>query len=279
MLWTRDVDVKLNTYDKLHIDISVLDPQTQEDKWRFTGFYGEARRELRYRSQECLRLLNNRLALPWLCAGDFNEVLAADEQFGGQRRPECQMEGFREVVDFFGFIDLGYIGLPYTWDNRQQGEHHIKVRLYRGFANGAFLKLFQEVKMWHLQTTESDHCALLIECTKNCQWRRKRRRKRFWYENMWERDPTYMDTVRNAWPVQEGPTTLEDGQRQLGSIKISLQSWERTTFGSVREELARLRQELEQVRGGSVGTRPSRHEHQIMSRLAELLSREECMEK
>jgi hypothetical protein len=88
-----------------------------------------------------------------------------------------------------------------------------------------------------------------------------------------------MDTVRNAWPVQEGPTTLEDGQRQLGSIKISLQSWERTTFGSVREELARLRQELEQVRGGSVGTRPSRHEHQIMSRLAELLSREECMEK
>lgn len=54
------------------------------------------------------------------------------------------MEGFREVVDFFGFTDLGYIGLPYTWDNRQQGEHNIKVRLYRGFANGAFLNLFQE---------------------------------------------------------------------------------------------------------------------------------------
>lgn len=47
LLWTHDVRVKLQTYDKLHIDVMVLDPRTDAELWRFTGFYGESRRELR----------------------------------------------------------------------------------------------------------------------------------------------------------------------------------------------------------------------------------------
>jgi hypothetical protein len=84
LLWTRHVGVKLQSCDKLHIDVSVLDPVTQVAKWRFTGFYGESRWEMRHRSWDCLRYLNTQSNLPWICAGDFNEVLEADEQFGGQ---------------------------------------------------------------------------------------------------------------------------------------------------------------------------------------------------
>lgn len=90
-------------------------------RWRFTSFYGESRRELRYRSWDYLRYLNTQSDLPWLCAGDFNEVLEAHEQFGGQGRPERQKEGFRGVVEACNFVDLDYIGLPYTRDNRQHG--------------------------------------------------------------------------------------------------------------------------------------------------------------
>jgi hypothetical protein len=63
-------------------------------------------------------MLNGCSSLPWLCDGDFNEVLQANEQFGGARRSERQMEGFREAVSICGFSDLGFISLPYTWDNR-----------------------------------------------------------------------------------------------------------------------------------------------------------------
>ena len=66
--------------------------------------------------------MESRGDLPWLCAGDFNEVLEAHEQIGGRVRPERQMDGLREVMDVCGFTDLGYIGLPYTWDNRQHGD-------------------------------------------------------------------------------------------------------------------------------------------------------------
>jgi hypothetical protein len=99
--------------------------------------------------------------------GDFNEVLEAHEQFGGQTRLERQMDGFREAVQVCGFSDLGFIGLPYTWDNRQHGSDIVKVWLDRGLASLAFLELFKDTKVWHVQTTESDHCFLMLECHQN----------------------------------------------------------------------------------------------------------------
>jgi hypothetical protein len=50
LLWKDGVCVKLMSLDKLHIDVAVLDAETSVERWRFMGFYGEALRELRYRS-------------------------------------------------------------------------------------------------------------------------------------------------------------------------------------------------------------------------------------
>ena len=164
LLWSNDVCVKLQTYDKFHIDVMVVDFVLGAERWRFTGFYSEARRELQHRSWDCLQFLNSQSNAPWLCAGDFNEILEAQEQFGGAMWPERQMDGFRDAVSICGFPDLGFIGLPYTWDNRQQGDQNIKVRLDRAFANEAFSGLFKYIKVWHVQTTESDHCCLIMKC-------------------------------------------------------------------------------------------------------------------
>ena len=67
---------------------------------------------------DCLKFQNCHRDIPWLCAGDFNEVLEAHEQIGGSVRPKHQMHGFREAVSVCNFTDLGFISLPYTWDNR-----------------------------------------------------------------------------------------------------------------------------------------------------------------
>ena len=136
-----------------------------------------------------LKRLSTHGNLPWICAGDFNETLRAEEQIGGQGRSERQMEVFREAVQTCSLVDLGFIGLPYTWDNMQQGDANIKVRLDRGLATADFLDLFHSVKVWHVQTTESDHCCLVLECSQG--GRGRRRRKGFRYENMWRRDPSY----------------------------------------------------------------------------------------
>lgn len=194
-------------WNKLLIDVMVQLVATPQRIWRFTGFYGEASRELRYRSWELLRLLDSRSSLPWLCAGDFNETLHTSEQFGRQGRSESQMEGFWEVVELCGFTDLGYIGLPYTWDNRQPESTNVKVRLDRGFANAEFLNLYQSTRVWHVQTTESDHCCLLLECRRD-DGVRSRRKRAFRYENMWRRDPSYNELVEAAWGGLDRPGDL-----------------------------------------------------------------------
>lgn len=50
LLWSREIEVEPESYDKLHIDVTARLVSARDKVWRFTGFYGEARRELRYRS-------------------------------------------------------------------------------------------------------------------------------------------------------------------------------------------------------------------------------------
>lgn len=49
-----------------------------------------------------------------------------EEHFDSRDREEWKMKGFREVVDRCGFIDMGFNGLPYTWDNKQEGHRNVK---------------------------------------------------------------------------------------------------------------------------------------------------------
>lgn len=72
---------------------------------------------------------------------------------------------------------------------------------------------------------------------------------------------------------------LGDVYRALQRVRECMQEWEASTFGLVCQELAKLRRELEQVWERTIGVGPPRREKQLMTRISELLSREEMMEK
>jgi hypothetical protein len=63
-------------------------------------------------------------------------------------------------------MDLGYEGPKYTWSNRQEANSHIKVRLDRAVANGAFSMLFEDYTVENVITTSSDHYAIMINLSK-----------------------------------------------------------------------------------------------------------------
>ena len=50
LFWNNDVSVDLKSFYKSHIDAMVTCEATGSNAWRFTGFYGEAKRELRKES-------------------------------------------------------------------------------------------------------------------------------------------------------------------------------------------------------------------------------------
>ena len=123
MFWKEGCNLSLDTYSPNHIDVIIN--KGKVDEWRFTGFYGEPDTRIRDESWEKLRRLKNKFNLPWLCAGDFNEILKAEEKLGGRSRPTRQMEAFREVIDECGFKDLGYVGGKYTWYRGSRGGNTI----------------------------------------------------------------------------------------------------------------------------------------------------------
>ena len=143
MFWSHDVVIDLKNYSRAHIDVKVRWKDHDLPPWRFTGFYGEPRAENRYQSWEFLRTLYGIRHDGWLCMGDFNETLHAEEHFGVHAHHEGQMRAFREAVDFCSFQDLGWRGVPFTWDNKQQGAANVKARLDRALANESFIALFE----------------------------------------------------------------------------------------------------------------------------------------
>lgn len=99
--------------------------------------------------------------------GDFNETLYATEHFSRGSRPEWQMRAFREVTEECGLQDMGWSGAPYTWDNRQGGNSNVKARLDHTFANEKFRTRFEQSRVRHVNSIESDHCFVVAEIRNN----------------------------------------------------------------------------------------------------------------
>ena len=103
---------------------------------------------------------------PWLLIGDFNEAMSGYEHFSACQRPERQMAAFRDVLADCGSVDLGFVGLPYTYDNGRDGNANVKVRLDRAVAETRWRDLFNDATLHHLVSSRSDHCPLLLEIKK-----------------------------------------------------------------------------------------------------------------
>lgn len=119
----NSIDVNVETFSKYHID-SIIN-KGREDAWRFTGFYGEPATHLRHESWTKLRQLNSRFNLPWLCGGDFNEIVHSEEKCRGSNHSQSQMQFFRDVIDECDFLNLGFVDPQFTWSKHYAARHSV----------------------------------------------------------------------------------------------------------------------------------------------------------
>jgi exonuclease III len=162
LFWDESLDVDLLKLNSRVIDVMVRDHE-KAINWRCTFVYGEPRTHLRHLFWNLLKDLKHMQKAPWLMLGDFNEALWPHEHFSKRKRNEKQMMQFRNTLSYCNLYDLGFQGLPWTYDNKQKGDKNVRVRLDRAVACPAWFNLFPNYHVRHLVSSRSDHCPILIQ--------------------------------------------------------------------------------------------------------------------
>ncbi|KAJ1255254.1 hypothetical protein BS78_K272300 [Paspalum vaginatum] len=259
IFWRNGVRLQLESMSKYHIGMGV--EEEIGSGWRFTGFYGEPRTDYRDRSWEILRNLKTTLVKPWLCAGDFNEILVNEEKVGGAPRSQGAMEKFRDALEVCGLYDLGWCGDMFTWRNHSHTvENYIKETLDRAVANEEWRRKFPVVKVINGDPRSSDHRPIIISTDREDEGiRRRHGAGGFKFEASWVKESGCRKVVEDAWKQ-----ALEEGISYVGEatkvVAGSLKSWSSNVLGDLEKRIKQVKTELERCRSSGAGERVVREE-------------------
>ena len=273
LLWDDSVQVVIKSFSNSHID-AVVEESGGGNPWRFTGFYGQPESCRRVDSWNLLKSLGNQAAVPWVCAGDFNEIVKQSEKEGGSLRPEWKMRNFREALAEAGLSCLPSLGPKFTWRGRRHRVGWIQERLDRFVANAEWLDLYPSVCSKNLVSSTSDHLPIFLDTNPVAHGFY---RKHFKFEAMWLTHPQCQEQVTQAWEGGVERSTMGHINEKIQACKNKLEVWDKNCFGNVTRLLKDKTKQLE-----SLESRPMRGEvgDQLCSlkkEINDLLGKEEIM--
>ena len=195
LLWKDDVTINTQTYYLNHIDAKIMvSPQVEG---HLTGVYGHLKDQRNKETWALLWHLHSRASMPWVCIGDFNEILSSDEKSGGVPKPLGPMQDIWSTLLHCDLVDLGYQGYKYTWRNGRRVSMFVEERLDRACANSKWRDMFPTTKVRHLMASYSDHDPILLEIVFTQS--RHRRRRIQWFEEKWVSHGECEDQIRRLW--------------------------------------------------------------------------------
>lgn len=199
--------------------------------WCLTGFYGEPSTEKKHLSWKALRVLNAARQRPWLCLGDFNEILLACEKEGGPPRNQSCMDRFRETLEEYELADLGFEGDPFTWrNNSHNSAHYIRERLDRAVANKDWMSRFPLYHIINGEPRHSDHRSVIVNTDPPRVGGDGRGPPAFRFEASWVEEDDCATIVENAWKT----SMVARGDNVGGAIQNvarELGEWGRNVLG------------------------------------------------
>ncbi|KAJ1283965.1 hypothetical protein BS78_03G168000 [Paspalum vaginatum] len=243
LFWKRDVDVTLKSISKYHIDVVVKEEDGRD--WRLTGIYGQPRAEEKEKTWRLMRILNNLYKKPWLCLGDFNEILFRSQKEGGLPRADFCMERFRNTLEDCRLKDLGCEGDIFTWWNHHhEARSYIKERLDRAVACNEWRDTFPLVRVINGDPQHSDHKPITVDCgdkenLDGCFVRDVSPK----FEATWLEEEGCWRQVENAWAE-----ALEAGDANMFQIQKKilgeLHNWDRNVLDELEKMISQRTEEV-----------------------------------
>ncbi|XP_073357962.1 uncharacterized protein [Aegilops tauschii subsp. strangulata] len=232
LFWRRGVNVALGSYGRRHVDVDVT--EEEGSVWPLTEVYGESETERKKETWKTSRLLGqqHQQGRPWLCLGDFNEILTCDEKMGGAARPQQYLDRFREALETCDLGDIGYEGDKFTWRNHsKEMTTYICERLDRATANIQWCEAFLEFSVVNGKLRHSNHRPIIVN-TEGEGGGRPISDRGFRFEAWWLQEEGCSEVIQNAW--EEG-VLVEKGGVVEGMKKVagSMRKWQKEVVGDV----------------------------------------------
>ena len=180
-----------------------------------------------------------------MCIGDFNELLNSSEKLSCRPAPPRQLDVFRAALEHCNLVDLGFIGYPYTWNNRRLGTANTKERLDRAVANQMWRSKFPGTSVNHIVSHTSDHLPLILQNKEPPKLGYKGRRG-FKFEEAWLLWDGCEQVIQEAWDNGGGGNSaLETVHKKIGGCALELLVWGASKTHPGVEEIKHLQKRIE----------------------------------
>lgn len=246
LLWRDSIQVDIYNYSRHHIN-AMIRCSKDAHQWKFTGFYGHPEAAKRKESWALLRYLASLSPEPWLCIGDFNEILSTSEKTSTSIWPAAQMQLFQKSLSDSKLLDLGYSGPKYTWCNGKQGGDYTRERLDRAVANAEWSSIFNVVEVSVLACSSSDHNPLQVRFSNSndLKWSKS---KIFRYEDSWAKHIEHGGMIKQVWRSKSPRANpCQTIQGNLQGCRRILKKWVRKQKNPVEQRIQTKNQELLQI--------------------------------
>lgn len=179
ILWRNNISCSIVSYSNNHIDVHVF---YSLGDWRITGFYGLPERGRRQLFWNLLHTLASQSSLPWVCIGDFNDLLSSNDKRGRVEHPQWLVRGFRDAVSDCHLADNPLMGYPFTWFRGREADNMVEERLDRAMGNPDWYAKFPRAILQNLVAPVSDHNPILLDTNPRVG---HSKRRTFRFENRW----------------------------------------------------------------------------------------------
>ncbi|KAF7147855.1 hypothetical protein RHSIM_Rhsim03G0108700 [Rhododendron simsii] len=105
--WKPEVDIDIETSSK-NIVHTIISNKFNSFVCAASFIYGYPNREGRDQVWEDLMGIGRTEILPWLCIGDFNEILSSEYKMGGNSPYPARFTSFHGMLSVCGLVDLGF---------------------------------------------------------------------------------------------------------------------------------------------------------------------------
>ncbi|KAF7154187.1 hypothetical protein RHSIM_Rhsim01G0110800 [Rhododendron simsii] len=270
--WNNDVSVDVEVANKnvMHTVISSL---VDSRCWVSTFVYGSpthAGKELVWNMIRGIACSEN---IPWMCIGDFNQVLSVEDKRGGNIPNMGRIRVFQEMLEECGLTDLECKGPRFTWRNNRNASDFIMERIDIAFANARWREIFDTALVMVEVAVGSDHNPLIL----NTDFSLNKVKKPFKFESFWTTDEACKQIIDDMWAQNVAGSDMFRLCKKLRGCKDKLKEWHKKNFEDLRLQIAVLKDHLEDIQKKSeVGFSPERYieEKVVITKLADLWQKE-----